>query len=397
MSTPTYSQSDFYEIVDGMMSQKFSQVNDRQVISNRAVRYVLGDVDLRSHKRSTQLSPNLFSQVYRYTAPSDQKGEKIIDIRKQVNRPYNERWLLVDDSDFDRMKTLSRYRIATRDENFSKLLRIDGLEDDQSITLHECQSLTSDGTVAASGDASNLTIDTQNYISGGSSINFDMATGATTGVVSITDFADKDLSDYQDKGSVFVWVFIPDAVDSGGDGLTNFILRVGNDSSNYVSVTVTTNHEGAALTSDGWNLLRFDLNGATETGSVTWTAIDYLHLTVTKSASLDADTDWRIDSIVARIGEIYHVVYYTKYGWQNSSGTYIEESSASTDLVVADTDEIEGIAFKAAEFAAQELKDLDLVPYFRNEYENWKKNYQFDNPSEALKKQRSYGPRPRYR
>lgn len=395
MATPSVTQSEFYNIVNGMMSGKFSQVQDRQVVSNRAVRYIVGDLDLRSHKRVATLSPNLFDQVYDYGAPADLKGEKLIDLRKQANRPSNEHWLLVDDVNFDRYKGLSAYRIAIRDENFGKTIRADGVYGDKQITLHECQSLTADGTVAASGDASNLTVDTDNYISGGSSINFDMAAGATTGVVSITGFGQKNLSAYEDKGAVFVWVFIPDATDADGDDLTNFILRVGNDASNYVSRTITTNNEGADFY-DGWNLLRFELNGATETGTVDWTAVDYLHLTVTKSASMAADTDWRIDSFVARIGEIYSAVYYTKYGWQNSSGTYIEESSATTDVVVADTDEIEGIAFKAAEFAAQELLDKELVPYFRGEYENWKRNYQANNPSEALKKSRSYGPLPRY-
>jgi hypothetical protein len=396
MSTPVYSQTDLDAMIDGLTHNKFPQVVSTTVVMNRAVRYVLGDVDLRSTKRSSALSPNLFSDVYEYTAPTDLKGEKIIDLRKQTNRPSHERWLLVDDTEFDRRKTQGYYRVALRNENFSKLLRADGLENSKKKLLHECNSLTSNGTVAASGDASNLTLDTDNYISGGSSINFDMAAGATTGVVQITDFTDIDLSDYEDKGSLFVWVFIPDATDAEGDDLTNFILRVGNDSSNYVSRTVTTNNEGVDFY-DGWNLLRFDLNGATETGTVDWTAVDYLHLTVTKSASMAADTDWRIDSFVARIGDIYSTVYYSKYGWQTSALAYIEESTTSTDLVVADTDEIEGIAFKAAEYAAQELKEYEDMKMHRADYEVWKLKYQTNNPSEALKKHRQYAGLPRLR
>jgi hypothetical protein len=394
--TPTFSQADLYEMVDGNVRQKFSQVNDRQVTVNRAVRYVLGDVDLRSAKRSAQLSPNLFNDVYEYTAPSDLKGEKLIDIRRQVNRSSYEKFQLVDDIEFDRKKGFDLYRVAIRDENFSKLLRVDGVEGDKKATLHECNSTSSNGTVAASADASNLTVDSDNYISGGSSLNFDMAAGATTGVITFTDITDVDLSDYQDKGSVFIWVFIPDYSDAEGDTVTNFILRVGNDASNYVSRTITTNNEGATFY-DGWNLLRFDLNGATASaGTVDWAAIDYLVLTVTKSSSLAADTDWRIDSIVARIGDVYTVVYYTKYGWQNSSGAYIEESSATTDLVVADTEEIEGIAFKASEFASQELREFEDAKYFNAMYMNWKAKYESNNPSEAMKKRRDYGMLPRF-
>jgi hypothetical protein len=64
-------------------------------------------------------------------------------------------------------------------------------------------------------------------------------------------------------------------------------------------------------------------------------------------------------------------------------------------LILGDTDEIEGIAFKCAEFAAQELKEYDDMKMFKMDYENWKKGYEGDYPSEALKKSRSYGSLPR--
>jgi len=113
----TYQQSDLYELIDGNTHQKFAQVNDRQVIVNRAVRQCLGEIDFRSTKRSAALSPNLFNDIYEYTAPSDLKGEKIIDIRRQVKRPTFERWALVDDVDFDRYKGIVQYKIALRDES----------------------------------------------------------------------------------------------------------------------------------------------------------------------------------------------------------------------------------------------------------------------------------------
>ena len=388
--TPTYTQADFYEIVDGMVHQKFAQTNDRQVLSNRAVRYVLGDVDLRTAQRSAALSPNMFTNIFDYGAPSDLKGEKIIDIRKQVSRPSYEKWLLVDEVDFDRRKNLSNYRIAVRYENFATLLRIDGLPNSAYQNIHDCNSITADGTWAASADASNLTIDTVNYITGGGSLNFDMAAGAATGVLELTGMTAIDLTDYDEKGSIFAWVYIPDYSDAQADTVTNFILRFGYDSSNYWSRTVTTDNAGNTF-HDGWNLLRFDWNGATETGTVAPATIDYLRLTVTKSTSLAADTDWRVDSIVIQMGEIYDTVYYSKYGWQTTAGVYIEESSATTDLLIADTDEVEGIAFKAAEFASQELKEKAEAGYFKGEYEQWKRKYKSMNPSKALKIRRQYG------
>jgi len=394
MATPVYSQNDLFDIVNTNVHGKFAQVQSRQITVNRAVRTVLGEVDLRSTKRSAQLSPNMYEDVYEYAAPTDLKGEKIIDLRKQVNRSSMERWLLVDDDDFDRTKGLSQHRIALRDENFSKLLRIDGVEGSDSLVLNTCESLTANGTWSAAADASNLTLDNDNFITGGGALNFDMATGAATGYIENSTMDALDLTDYDEKGSIFVWVYIPDYSDAQADTVTNFILRWGNSDAAYWHRTVTTNNEGATFY-DGWNLLRFDWNGATEVGTVDPTAIDYLRLTVTKSTSLAADTDWRVDNFIIRLGEIYNTVYYTKYGWQTSALAYQEESSATTDLLVADTDEIEGIAFKAAEYASQELKEYEEMKQFRADYENWKSKYTSNNPSEALKKTRAYASLPR--
>jgi hypothetical protein len=337
----------------------------------------------------------MYANQYDYGAPTDLKGEKIIDLRKQVNRDSAERWSLVDEAEFDRRKALTQYKIAVRDENFSKLLRIDGVTGSSSKVLNTCESLTANGAWAVSADASNLTLDNDNYITGGGALNFDMAAGAATGVLENSTMTQVDLTDYADIGSVFVWVFIPDYSDAEGDTVTNFILRIGNDTSNYVSRTVTVNNEGVTFY-DGWNLLRFDLNGATASaGTVAWATVDYLRLTVTKSTSLAADTDWRVDNFIARIGEIYDVVYYSKYGWQTTALAYIEESTTTTDLVLGDTDEIEMIADKASEYAAQELKDYDDMKVFKGDYENSKKKYESNYPSEALKKTRNYGGLPR--
>ena len=394
MATPSITQAEFKSIVNGMLHGKFSQCQDTTVVMNRAVRYVLGDMDLRSSKRSATLSPNMYANMYDYAAPTDLKGEKVIDLRKQVNRPSFERWSLVDQADFDRRKAISQYRIAVRDENFSKLLRIDGVTGSKSKTLHTCESLTANGAWAASADASNLTLDNDNYITGGGALNFDMAAGAATGVITNSTMSQVDLTDYDEIGSIFVWVFIPDYSDAQGDTVTNFILRWGNDASNYWHRTVTTNNEGVTFY-DGWNLLRFDWNGATEVGTVAPATIDYLVLTVTKSASLAADTDWRVDNFIARIGDIYDVVYYTKFGWQTSALAYIEESTTTTDLILGDTDEIELIAFKAAEFGAQELKEWDDFKLHKSDYENSKRKYEGNYPSESLKKIRNYGGLPR--
>lgn len=387
--TPTYSQADLQAMINGMTHQKAAQCVDIQATMNRAVRFVLGDIDLRSTKRSAQLSPNLFDDEYDYAAPSDLKETALIDIRKQVQRSSFEKFYLVDESEFDRKKGILPYRVALKDANFSRILKIDGVEGTKRAVINACNSLTANGAWSAAADASNLTLDSDNYITAGGALNFDMAKGAATGYIENSTMTAVNLTVYQDIGSIFVWVFIPDYSDAQGDTVTNFILRIGSSSSAYSSITVTTNNEGLTFY-DGWNLLRFDLNGSTSTGTPAYSAINYLRLTVTKSTSLEADTDWRVDDFVARIGSIYDTIYYSKYGWQTSAGVYAEESSGATDLVIADTEEIEIIATKGAEYAAQELKEKDDLLMFKSDYERFKRKYKGTYPSERMKRKMWY-------
>lgn len=379
-----YSQSELYEMIEGNVHQKFTQVNDRQVTVNRAVRFVLGDIDLRSTKRNSQLSPNLFRDVFDYTAPTDLKQNKIVDIRKQTNRPFTDGWNMVDETDFNRFKNISSYNIALAEDDLVRILKIDGVEGAVQSILHNMDSISDNGTWAVGADASNLTVDTENKISGTASLNFDMAKGAATGYIELTGASEVNLTDHDEKSSIFVWVYIPDYADAQGDTVTNFILRWGNSDTAYWHRTVTVTNENTTFF-DGWNLLRFDWNGATEVGTVDPSAIDYMRLTVTKSTSLEADTDWRVDEIISRIGEIYNVVYYSKFGWQSSSGTYLEESTATTDLLNADTNEVELIALKASELASQELKEYEDAKYFKQEYLTTKTQYEAQQPSEALR------------
>ncbi len=394
MSVGNYSQSELFSIIEGNTHGKFTQVKDRQITVNRAVRFVLGDVDLRSTKRNSTLSPNLFRDVFDYTAPTDLKENKIVDIRRQVNRPSSEGWIMVDETDFDRLKEVSSYRIALAEDDLVRILKIDGVEGSVQAVLHNCDSVTANGTWAVGADASNLTADTENRIKGTASLNFDMAKGAATGLIELTGANEVNLTDHDEKSSIFVWVFIPDYSDAQSDTVTNFILRWGNDSSAYWHRTVTTTNEGTTFF-DGWNLLRFDWNGATKVGTVDPAAIDYMRLTVTKSTSLEADTDWRVDDIVSRVGEIYNVVYYSKFGWQSSAGAYIEESTATTDLLNADTTEIELIALKASELASQELKEYIDRDDFKAQYMEAKRQYVSQQPSEALRIKRTYYDSPR--
>jgi len=381
---PVYTYQNLYDDVNGMVHQKIANLVTPLRTLNRAVRFVVGDIDLRSTKRRVAAAPNLFNDVYDYTCPTDMKGTALIDIAPQVSRSEDSDVRLTSEEEFDRLKTIDLMMVAFSDRDFTRKLRISMDIDDDELLISELDSLTSGGgTWEAFGDGTNLTADLDNFVKGNGSINWDIsAAGGTTAGIKNADLESSDISDFLSAGSAFVWAYITSTTN-----LTNYILRLGSSETVYHSKTVTTTHEGTAFVA-GWNLLRFDLQSLTDTGTPDDEDITYAALYMTKAAGKVSETDYRFDWLILKRGKIHNVLYYSKYGWQSIAGTWIENSTALTDLLNVDTEEYELIAIKAAEYAAQELSDWNDVKYFQNEYSNpqgtgKKDQYILKWPSEA--------------
>lgn len=361
-----------------MVHGKADGLTDARVTLNRSARFVIGDVDLRSTKRRTALSPNLFDDVYAYSCPTDLKENALIDVIPQVNRSSDWEPRLTTEEEFDRRKTIDLMMVAFSDRDFTRKILIAATVDDDELLISELEDTTSGGgTWSGFGDGTNLTADRDNFVKGNASLNWDIsAAGGTTAGIQNSSLNTFDLTDFLSAGSVFVWHYITSTTN-----ITNYILRIGNDSSNYYSKTITATHEGTAFVT-GWNLLRFDLFTASETGTVDDDDCDYVALYMTKDAGKVSETDYRFDWLVVKRGKIHDLLYYSKYAWQSSSGTYLEDSTADTDLLNADTAEYELFNLKGAEFAAQELRDYEDAKYFFDLYEKKKLSYLASHPSE---------------
>lgn len=346
MANPIYLYTDLSTAVNEAISGKKTNLINERAIYNRGVRDVISMIDLRSQKRKTQISPGIYSKVYSYACPADLKDTAIVDIQKQTNR--KEEFFLTTPEEFDRTKTFRTGLVAVDDRDFVRLLNLSTELNTEEVAVNEFDSLTGNGTFVASGDATNMSIDQTNFINGSASLQFDTNTGGTTAVITNSTQAVADLTKFKGH-ELFLWVYIPATTN-----LTNFILKWGSDSSNYWSKTVTTTHEGLAF-QVGWNLLRFDWP-ATSTGTPVITAINYIQVTITKSAGMAAATGWHIDFLAARTGDIHSIIYYSKFGWQTSAYAYIESSTADTDFLVADTDEFNLIVQYCAKLASQAVR-----------------------------------------
>lgn len=357
------------------------KVNAPLALINRAARQLLADVDLHETRQVAQITGGIFDDVHNYTAPTDLKGNKIIDLRPQVNRERSDNFSQNLGEYFDLNKNDNSFQVMM--DGNTKYIRINKDLGDGTL-ISGFESLTSQGTWSATSDAENLTLDKLNYVSGNSSFNFDVDGATTSGYIEVTDLTSVNLSTHEDISSLFMWGYIPSA-----SAFTSYNLRWGSDSSNYWHVTSTSPFFGSFV--DGWNLVQFDWNGATEVNSPSSSGIDYLRITVNYDGT--ADTDFRIDSLVSSVGQIFDIVYYSKYLFANSGGTRIEEATADTDTVNLDTESYNLLLDKCAEFAAQQLQGEDAqfdVSFFEKRYKENLRRYKRLYPSEVEKPRQYY-------
>ncbi len=381
MSVGSYSYLEYLaEVIDSARSANITNVMTVRNPLNRGARRVLADIDLRSAKRRATITSKLFNDVYSYPSPSDIKMGGVIDIIPQgLSRNLSNLPELVTERDFDRKKNFGGRLVALSTDDLTHRLLHNGNVDSDHLVIANFDSTTDDGgTWVAYSDATNVVQDTDNAIVG-NSIKFDLTGSATTAGISNTDVNDFDITNYKDNGSVLVWVYI-----NSTTNLTDFILDLGLDlTTNYLTQTITTDAHGNAF-SNGWNLLRFDFASMTENGTVTADECDSIRLYMTKTSG-KKDDGYRVDYMVLHSGEYDDILYYSRYPWQNTIGTFLEDSTADTDLLNAETDEVDIFVAKGKVELFRELRRWDLVKDAQMDYFDMVRRYKIQNPSERLR------------
>lgn len=375
-----YQYSDLETTVNSRLHGKIGVSSDIRASINTAVRNVWTDVDIRSSQRRSALSPRLFQDVYTYTAPSDLKGTKIMDIRPQAVDVAKPEWLIVPGEEFERKKLSHNNLLAIDDYDDIRKLKISIEIDDGTAVISELDSLTSGGgTWVLFGDGTNLTADTDDFVHGNASINWDIsAAGGTTAGIQNTGLNTFDVTSFLTVGSALCWVYLTSATN-----VTNLILRVGSSSSNYYSMTATTSNESAAFVS-GWQLVRWDFSGKTTTGTPDDDACDYAVLYMTKAAGKVSETDYKFDYLVLKKGDIWNVHYYSKFPWQTSAASYIENSTVDGDYINASADEYNLIVEKCIEQIGYQVREYDDALIAKRNYAELKEAYESRYPSESV-------------
>ncbi len=219
--------------------------------------------------------------------------------------------------------------------NDLKTLLVDYDPGTSNVSLHNCDSLTANGTWTASGDANTLIADIVTFWEGGGSLRFDITPSGLTAILTNSTMTAIDLTSYLNAAGIFMILSLP----TGATALTQIEFRWGSSSSAYWTKTVTVQQNGLAFASGEENLLNFDWATATKTGSPDITAINYLQFRMTYSSAQAAATSFRLDNIVARQGKNMYFLYNSSSWVKTAAGVLASEfTSTVTDSTFRGTD-----------------------------------------------------------
>lgn len=348
----SYSISQLKNDLEGMLhGTTLDQITALDSLINRAARQLLMDVDPQETKRIEDFPDPIFDGVYDYPSPADLKGNKVIDIRPQVSRTAVDNYIQTYNKTFDLTKIQTNQPEFTINFNTGiKSLRLASPQLQAGIVINQANTSTSNGTWAVGGNASTLTNDNINWVSGGSSLQFDLdSTGIdpSTGYLECTGMTAVDLSDMEDQGTFFLYTYLPNPTD-----IDSVKLTWGSSSTDYWERTATVTQVGSVFQT-GWNLLQFDWLGATSAGSPDSANVDYLKVTYTYDGTLQ--TAVHLNNITCRMGAIMEIEYYSKFLFRDAiTGAFQETVTDDSNLINLDTESYNLLTYQVGLLAIQQ-------------------------------------------
>ena len=159
--------------------------------------------------------------------------------------------------------------------------------------LHNCDSITANGTWAVGDDAENVTTDTGGFKEGAGSVNFDIdVSDSVNNYASLqnTTMASVDLTEFANDGYIRFWVFIPTILE-----FTSILVRWGTSATAYWEVSGLNKDVYGQPLHTGWNYLEASWLDASVTGSPDAAAVDTIYVRFVYTASYSDATDARID------------------------------------------------------------------------------------------------------
>jgi hypothetical protein len=379
-------------------SGTLNKLRNIEALIERVGNTILSKIDPIETIRTQPVSTAVHDEVDSYPIPTDYK--KLIDLYPQSERTSWDSATRTGAEDYSTMRSIKNRIVSIEGKNGLKFMNINWKSTPEK-TVHDMNSLTSDGTWSVVGTATNLLIDPLYKVSGSNSVRFDLVT--TGDGIQNTGLSSIDISDWDEQAEFFAWVYLPSTAN-----LTSISAIWGNDlTTNYwTSTAVTTQQDGSAFKT-GWNLVKFRWDSATESGTVDPNTIDSFKITF---AITGAIADIRVDEITVSLGKLYDIKYYSQYFLQNTAGTWIDRTSSDEDVVVFEGTAYNIFLFELLKAIAQQVEGEDSqfdINYALRELNGDPDSsdssqriglyarYRAEYPTQAKKQTGSYGTPPR--
>ena len=352
--------------------------------------------------RLATLASTVHDVQFNYALPADFRS--IVGIYPQADRGSSDKAQRIYAENFDRRKQVDDKKFSIEGQAAGKIIRINW-DVKTPKTLHNLNSLTTNGTWAVVAGATNIAADTIYKYSGSASIKFDVA--STGDGIDNTDMGAVDLTSEDEVADVYIPFFVKDATDLAL--ITSVTYIWGNDlTTNYwTGVAQTAQADGTAFRV-GWNIIKVPWSTATETGTVDPTLVDSAKVTFTVTGAI---TQLRVDNIVYSIGYPFDIKYHSKFLFQTSAGVWISQPTADTDVCVLDNDAYNIFLYECLDEAAHQMEGEDSAFDLRQADKKLNGNpnailsadrvglygkYRAEYPAQNLKAVTSYGMKPRY-
>lgn len=369
--------------------QTLNQITNINGLINRAARQVLLDIDPQETKKINQITGTVFNGVWDYPAPTDLKGNKIIDIRPQILRYPNDVWGQQYNQAFD----ISKNRPTLLDSftinfnNAQKSLRINSPTLPPPIIVNDCDSLTSNGTWITTLAATNLRVDNVNFVAASGALEIDSDNSDNIADLYTITMQPVNLSSQVGQGTIFFDTYLPT-----GSNIEYIDVFWGSSYTDYYNVTVTETQQGTAF-QDGWNTIAVPWADAVTHGTPNASSITYFDVAWRTNSTINVGI--HLSQVTSNLGRILEIEYYSKYMFRNAStGVFQETVSSNSDLVNLDTDSYNVLLYQCAHLAVQQQQGLDALffdsNFFLQKYNDAVSQYKASYKSEIQVPQNTY-------
>lgn len=330
----------------------------------------------------------LYSGVTFYTPDPRMFGTAVIDMRPQAENGCGGQVYKRPISDFKQLKRRLPYGYTVTFE-YHDGDPIMGIIQGQTIQQTNIDSMSSLGNWVAGGNASGLAVDNTVYYKSPGSLRFNLASAGSQGTLATTLDNSVDLSKYLGVGVSFLAAYFPDA-----DLIDSVELRLGSDSANYYSVTVTEGFLGAFYSNDFNQLLAFDLANATKVGAPVIGAIDYVEILTTYTTGTQLN-NVRYGGLWISLPSPNEILFYSAAAFRaGSSGPFAVNISTDEDEIIFRDAAYNIYVQEAAREVAKNqgaligsgtIAEIDIVLQGQGDKLGLYDQYRGDNPSEELR------------